>query len=596
MTPDKCSGKMKNDMHKYKLNLILIIAILTTANVAFAQLKPIGPIVTSKLLLSVDKLRPGDDFQMAVQATVKKGHHIGAADKDALYPAAVTFSAPKGIKLDKPVWPKAERKEFKINPGHKIPVYQGTIVIRVKGHVAKTAKPGNVTFSSSLTTQACAEEMCYPPATSKASVKAEIVAPGTKISSINKSIFLTAGTASLGGGDEASRFAGKSPVVLVLMLYGLGLLLAFTPCVYPMVPVTVGYFSTQGESGTKRVAMLAGVYVLGLALTYSILGAVAATTGGVFGAAMQMPAVIIGIALVLIALALSMFGLYELRPPAFIENRASGRSGVMGALVMGLIFGIVCAPCVGPVVLGLLLFVAKMGSPLMGFLLFFVLALGLGTPLFFLAAFSAKMPVPGMWMVAVKKLAGFLLLGAAAHFVRPLVPEPVSSYMIPVVVIAAGMWFAVNEKSLHANKVAKPLGKAFGITALVVGVVMAMPGAKTAGMKFKPYSPAALTQAAKAGHPVMIDFTAKWCTVCQELEHGPFSDPAVIKAASGVTLLRVDGTKQNDPKIKALEKQYNVHGYPAVIFIDQSGKEVKSARVAGYIESKEFINRIKSLD
>ena len=337
--------------------------------------------------------------------------------------------------------------------------------------------------------------------------------------------------------------------------------------------------------------LLAGVYVLGLALTYSALGAIAATTGGMFGAAMQSPGVLVGVAVVLVLLALSMFGVYELQAPSFIQSRASGKSGVLGALGMGLVFGIVAAPCVGPVVLGLLLFVARLGSPLMGFSMFFALALGIGTPLFFLAAFSAKMPVPGMWMVAIKKVAGFLLIGAAAYFVLPLIPEPFGRFLIPAVIAAAAVYLGCFEESIRSSRIATGFSKAFCLTALIAAGVMAAGHADGPSMKWKHYKPGLVAKTIQSHKPVMIDFTAAWCGACKELEHGPFSDPTVISATAGFTKFRVDGTNQNDPTVSAAVKRYGVQGFPAVIFIDSSGREVKSARVVSFVDSKEMMKR-----
>lgn len=583
-------------MRKYKFCIIALVAVLAATNVAWAQLSGFGPaqkVVSAKTYLSVDKIRPGDTFRLAVQAKVKEGYHIGARDKDSLYPANLTLTAPKGITFSAPVYPKALRKSFPIAPDKKLPVYEGTFTITVDGRVARTVKPGLVTIGAKLDTQACKGEQCFPPELLKLSVKATVAPAGTPVKKINAAMF--AGSTGTGR-DLESRLAQTPLVLRLLMLYGLGLLLAFTPCVYPMVPVTVGYFSGQSDRRTRKVVLLAATYVLGLALTYSTLGAIVASAGGVFGAAMQSPVVIVGIAAILVALALSMFGLYELQAPSFIQSRASGKSGVLGALVMGLIFGVVCAPCVGPVVLGLMTYVAKLGSPAMGFLMFFALSVGLGTPLFLLAAFSAKLPVPGMWMVAVKKAAGFLLLGAAAYFVTPILPEQIGKYLLPTVVVSAGIYLAFFEKSIRASRVGASLGKATGMAALVVAVALAVPKPGAHSLKWQAYDPAGIAAAVKAGQPVMIDFTAKWCAACKELEHGPFSDPKVIRAATKLHRLRVDGTNQGDPKVRAAVKKFGVQGFPTVIFIDRSGTEVASARIIGFVDSKEMLKRIDSVN
>lgn len=580
-------------MHKYKLSIIAIIAVLAASNAVWAQLSGVGQaqkIVSAKAYLSMDQLRNGDTIRLAVKATVASDYHIGAHDKDSLYPAKLNVIAPKGVTFDAPVYPKAEWKSFPFSPDKKLPVYEGAFTIFVNGRVAKSAKTGPVVIGVTLDTQGCKGEQCFPPSLTKVSVKTDIVGAKTAVHKVNSSIFATAGTSS---GSLEAKLASTPMFLRLLMLYGLGLLLAFTPCVYPMVPVTVGYFSTQGESRTRKVVLLAAMYVLGLALTYSVLGAVAATAGGVFGSAMQSTPVLVGIALVLIALALSMFGLYELQAPSFIQSRSSGKSGVLGALIMGLIFGIVCAPCVGPVVLALMAFVAHLGSPLMGLLLFFALSIGLGTPLFALAAFSAKMPVPGMWMVAVKKAAGFLMLGAAAYFLTPILPTAIAHYAVPAVLVAGGAYLGFFEKSIRASRVGASLGKATGMAAMILAVAIAVP---KQSLKWQSYEPAKVEAAVRNGDAVMIDFTAKWCAACRELERGPFSNTKVIKAASKLQRFRVDGTNQNDPRVQAAVKKFSVQGFPTVIFLDANGKEITSARVVGAVDSQEMLKRLNRVD
>lgn len=604
MTPWQCSGRIKNTMNKLKVKFTLIIAIvLVTMNVAYAQFGQSEKIVSSKMFLSVDKLRPGDTFELAVKATVKKDYHVGGADKDALYPANLSVSGPKFIKFDAPAYPKSVRKAFPFAPDEKIPVYEDAFVIKVKGRVDKDAKLGSIAITSKLDTQACKDDQCFPPELTESELKVDIVTAGTKVNKINQQIFAPA-AASVGSTQNAAdkmvaKLANMSWAERIIWLYIGGLFLAFTPCVYPMIPVTVGYFSNQGHARKRRVILLAAMYVLGLALTYATLGAVAAATGGIFGAVMQSPGVLVGIAVILVALALSMFGLYELQAPTFIQNRASGKSGVLGALIMGLIFGIVAAPCVGPAVIALLLLIAYLGvSPATGFLLFFIVALGIGTPLFFLAAFSAKMPVPGMWMVTVKKAAGFLLIGAAAHFIRTLVPEPISGYLIPAVIVIAGIYLGFFEKSIRTGRAATCAGRVFGVASLAVAMMMVMPSIQKAPqktpMKWQTYSANKVTQAAEAGKPVMIDFTAEWCGVCKELEHGALSDAGVKKAAQRFERLRVDGTTRSSI-VKAVEDKYGIKGYPAIIFIDSSGQEVKSARIVENISAEEMVRRIESV-
>ena len=212
--------------------------------------------------------------------------------------------------------------------------------------------------------------------------------------------------------------------MLALLFVG-GLALNLTPCVYPVIPLTLSFFAGQAQGQNRRVFRLALVYVLGMATTYSALGVAAALSGRLFGSALQSPWVLGFVAVVLVALALSMFGLYDLRMPSALMQKAGARSGAAGAYAMGLLVGVVAAPCVGPFVLGLLAFVAARQQAGLGFLFFFVLSLGLGLPYLFLGAFSgslARLPRAGMWMESVKKVFGWVLLAMAAYFLRPALP------------------------------------------------------------------------------------------------------------------------------------------------------------------------------
>ncbi|MCX8053334.1 MAG: sulfite exporter TauE/SafE family protein, partial [Armatimonadetes bacterium] len=505
-------------MKRRSLLPIVLTLLLVNCSSAWSQTatqRPTEPVVTGKLLISVDKLRPGDEFNLALKLAVREGYHIGAADQTTLYPAKLTIDAPDSIILDQPVYPKPKR--FKGADGTEDPGYEGTFIVRVRGRVKESARQGNITFVASFDSQGCKGNQCSVPETLTSKLTIPIAPRGTPVAKINSETFGPSVSSSQGASkddDFADRLARYGFFIRLLMLFVFGLLLAFTPCVYPMIPVTIGYFSAQYERRTKRVLLLAAAYVLGLALTYSILGALAATTGRAFGEWMQSPIVPFGIALVLVALAMSMFGLYEIRPPGFIANRSSARSGIAGALIMGLVFGFVAAPCVGPAVLGLLVYVAKIGSPLMGFLLFFAMALGMGTPLFFLAATSAKLPIAGMWMLAVKKLAGFLLIGAAAYFVRPAAPDAIRPYLIPAVIAAAGIYFCCFEKSIKSHRTMAQAGKLFGLVSLMVAIAMAKPHSSKPAIKWQPYSEEAVAKAAANRVPVIIDFTAEWCPAC----------------------------------------------------------------------------------
>ena len=264
-----------------------------------------------------------------------------------------------------------------------------------------------------------------------------------------------AGLAASAQAPETARpFYGWAMIWTLLGIFAGGMALNLTPCVYPLIPITVSYFGGQAAKGGQGRKLVAHglCYMLGLAVTNSVLGVVAALTGGLMGAMLQNPIVLAVVAAVLILFATSLFGLWELRlPRGLTQAAAKSYTGYFGSLFMGLTLGVVAAPCIGPFVLGLLTWVASMGSPWLGFLIFFTLSLGLGLPLFFLAMFSGqieKLPRSGGWMIWVRKLMGWVLVGMAVHFIRPVLPGPWGTILLAAVALAAGLHLGwIDKKS-----------------------------------------------------------------------------------------------------------------------------------------------------
>ena len=255
-----------------------------------------------------------------------------------------------------------------------------------------------------------------------------------------------------------------------------GLALNLTPCVYHLIPITVSYFGGRNAQGKRELIGHGICYIGGLALTNSLLGVIAALTGGLIGALLQSPLVLTAIAAVLTAFAMSLFGFWELRLPYWLTQAASkSYTGLFGSFFMGITLGVVAAPCIGPFVLGLLTWVATIGDPLVGFVIFFTLSLGLGTPLFVLALFSgqlAKLPKSGEWMNWVRRLMGWVLMGMAIYFIRPILPLVLQKYILATVAIAAGVHLGWLDKTAATFRSFPWLKSFIGTICLVMGIVL----------------------------------------------------------------------------------------------------------------------------
>jgi thiol:disulfide interchange protein DsbD len=319
------------------------------------------------------------------------------------------------------------------------------------------------------------------------------------------------------------------------------------------------------------------------------------------GAMLQSPVVLMVVAAVLLLFATSLFGFWELRLPSGLTRAASkSYTGYLGTLFMGLTLGVVAAPCIGPFVLGLLTWVAGMGSPWLGFIVFFTLSLGLGLPLFLLAMFSGqieKLPQSGGWMLWVRKLMGWVLVGMAAHFLRPILPEPWAMIVLAVIALVAGVHLGWIDKSQANFRAFQWFKTGVCVTCLVLTTFLVTSWAmKGPGIAWKLYSGQTLQEAQRLEKPVIMDFYATWCTPCRELEDVTFHDPAVIKEAeSRFVMVKVDLTKGGNELHERLLKEYEVKGVPTVVFLDRNGKERRDLRLVDYLPPDQFLGRMTEL-
>ena len=397
---------------------------------------------------------------------------------------------------------------------------------------------------------------------------------------------------------------GWAMIWTLLGIFAGGMALNLTPCVYPLIPITVSYFGGQAAKGGEGLGKLVAhglCYMMGLAVTNSVLGVVAALTGGLMGSILQNPLVLVAVAAILFLFAASLFGLWEMRlPSGLTQAAAKSYTGYFGSLFMGLTLGVVAAPCIGPFVLGLLTWVASMGSPWLGFLIFFTLSIGLGLPLFLLAMFSGQLerfPRSGGWMIWVRKLMGWVLVAMAVHFMRPVLPGHWGIILLAVVALAAGLHLGWIDRSEAGFRAFPWLKSGVGVVCLVLATMLvASWGMRGPGVAWKPYSEEALREARNMQKPVVIDFYATWCAPCRELEEVTFHETSLVKhAQSDFYMIKVDVTKGGNPVHERLLRQYEVKGVPTIVFLDSDGEERRDLRLVDFLPPDQFLGRMTEL-
>ena len=534
--------------------------------------------------------------------------HWEIADGDYLYRTRIKIKSSSNVQLGELQLPQGESKTDDYFGTQEIYHVQLTGLLPV----IRNAAAGPAPLALDVTYQGCDSYagVCYPPRTQTFNLTLPAVGSA---SGTTGGAGAAAGPASGTGSSfisEQDRLAGlvaSGNLVLVLStFFGLGLLLAFTPCVLPMVPILSGIIAGHGPGVTTRRAFtLSLTYVLGMAVTYTIAGVAAAAAGSHVQELFEQRWVIAVFALLFIVLALSMFGLFTLQMPAAIQTRlaalsnrqAAGRYG--GVAVMGALSALIVTTCVAPPLVATLAVIGRTGNIGRGAAALFAMSLGMGAPLLLVGASAGKLlPKAGPWMDTVKQFFGAVMLLVAAWMLQRILPERAALLLwaVPAAAAAAVLWRGAGRRPWVARTVAVAcglyaatllVGAGLGATSPLAPLSKPRPELAFRGIKSVADLDREVAQASASGRPVMLDFYADWCASCKEMQADTFTDPRVAAALHDVVLLRADVTG-NDTDDQALLKRFGIFGPPTIAFYGTDGREHANYRVVGFMKPEEF--------
>lgn len=590
---------------------LILVSLNLSLSGSFAQLRGSSGQVDLETYLSVDEIPVGESFRAAILLDIEEDWHVNAhrPTLDYLIGTEVTMEPSNGFIIAEILYPEPEMYEFAFAGGEELHVYEGRVPVYLDFRTSSNLEPGTYEMTGTVRVQACDDQNCLAPSNLPVTLQFEVTEEGTPVQQTNSEIFEGYEAASAASdisiqpesvNEVEAMFQERGMLLAFLALFFIGLALNLTPCVYPMLSVTVSIFGGQNDPNIVRVFSKAVIYVLGIATMYSVLGVLASFSGELFGSWLQHPWVLGGIGVLLFALALSMFGLYEIQIPYWLSSRigTSHSTGFMGTYLSGLVVGVFAAPCIGPPIIALLAFIGSRGDPVFGFWSFFILSLGLGLPYLILGTFSGllpKLPKSGMWMIWVKKVFGVVLVALALFYLAmPFFSVNEAYWVVPLGLIIGGVYLGFIESSGRGTRVFSKIKMAVGTIAVIAGVIFIM-NIQKEGVQWQEYDESLLEEAQTENRPVVLDFYADWCIPCLELDRITFTDFRVVEATGEMTRLKVDLTRFDSPESEELRRQYNVSGVPTIVFLDENGSEVQDARIVGFVGPDEFMNRIEKV-
>lgn len=545
---------------------------------------------------------------------------------------------PQGVTVGEPELPSGEVKQDEFFG--KIEAIHDLAAIHLPVKRTEAGKAGS--FVLELGWQGCAENvLCYPPelkafkvtlpapaAGEQPTVAWAETAPPVPVAKAADSTTATtsgAGDATLSEQDEIAQTLASGNVLLTLLGFlGFGLLLAFTPCVFPMIPILSGIIVGQKDMTGRKAFILSLVYVLAMALTYTIAGVLAGLFGENLQAMFQNPWVLVTFSLIFVLLALSMFGFYELQMPSSIQSRLNNLSNkqeggsLIGVAIMGALSALIVGPCVAAPLAGALIYIGQTGDAVLGGMALFALSIGMGIPLLLVGTSAGKwLPRAGMWMEAIKAVFGVMMLAVAIWMLERILPESVILLLWAALFIISAIFLGALSSLPENASGWRKFWKGWGILLLIYGGLLMVGSATGKGDVLQPLRGLSMGQGGAAGgtgtslqfntvktladleqavkdgkgQPVMVDFYADWCVTCKEMEKYTFSDPAVQALLRNAILVKADVTETN-AETKALLKHFKIPGPPAILFFNKDGEELRQFRVVGFMPAETFAGHL----
>ena len=564
-----------------------------------------GPALAQLFGKKTDELlEPEQAFRFSARAaagTVEVTFAI--ADGYYMYRDKFRFAAEgnPAVRLDAPEFPSGRRHKDEFFG--EVETYRKQVRIRIPAQ-------GEGRFDLKVTSQGCADVgVCYVPMESQTTLHlAAASAQGLTDREASRQVEPQARWSIFASDIDIARLFEANAALVLAGFFVFGILLTFTPCVLPMIPILSAIIAGEGRRLNKSRALALSVsYVLGMAVAYALAGVAAAYSGSLIAAALQNAWVLGAFALVFVALALSMFGLYELRLPGFLHQHLHAAHGrlrggqIASVAAMGVLSAVIVSPCVAAPLAGALLYISQTRDVVLGGAALFAMALGMGVPLVAVGVSEgALLPKAGPWMESVRRFFGVLLLAVAIWIVSPVIPLSAQFFAWGALLIGSAVFLRATDPLPASATGWSRLGKSVGIVALVAGIaliVSAFPAGKDVVQAPSAASPLPWTRVASLddlevklkspGRPVMLDFYADWCVSCKEMEAFTFSDPRVRAELDRMLLLQADVTANSEAD-KALLKRFSLFGPPGIIFFDADGREIKGLRVIGYQNAERF--------